>query len=101
MTGLKTLQIEGMSAKDLMQSFDKIISERVSEALKNQPINNAPPEFMSRKEVADLFAVTLPTVHNWINAGILIPYKIGAKTRFKRSEVLESPKAAKVALKGI
>ena len=98
MQSVKSLQIEQVSATDFLNSFDKIVQERVNEALKNQKANAAPPEFMTRHEVAELFAVSLPTVHNWIHAGILKPYKIGAKTRFKRSEVLASPKAAKADL---
>ncbi|MGZ4095762.1 MAG: helix-turn-helix domain-containing protein [Bacteroidia bacterium] len=31
--------------------------------------------------------MTLPTVHRWVHAGILKPYKIGNKTRFLLSEV--------------
>lgn len=98
MSVFKSVQVEQISYKDLLQSFENIVTEKVNEALKNQPTNRPTPEFLSREDVAKLFGVTLPTVHAWANAGILIPYKIGAKTRFKRSEVLASPKAMKLDL---
>lgn len=98
MSTTKTIQVEQISYKDLLQSFESIVSEKVSEALKNQPVNPPAPEFLSREDVAKIFGVTLSTVHAWMNAGILTPYKIGAKTRFKRTEVLESPKAMKLDL---
>lgn len=98
MQSVKTVQIENVNYTDLLQSFQTIVSEKVSEALSRQPTVKQLPEFLSRQDVADLFGVTLPTVHAWANAGILKPYKIGAKTRFKRNEVLDSPKAMKLDL---
>lgn len=43
---------------------------------------------MTRKEVADLFSVSLVTLHDWVNSGIIKPYKVGNRTFFKRSELL-------------
>ena len=43
---------------------------------------------MSINEVADLFQVSLPTVHSYVKKQILIKYKMGANTYFKREEVL-------------
>jgi len=99
MSTVKSVQVEQISYKDLLQSFETIVTEKVNEALKKQPTQQPTPEFLSREDVARLFGVTLPTVHAWANAGILTPYKIGAKTRFKRCEVLASPKALKANLK--
>jgi excisionase family DNA binding protein len=45
---------------------------------------------MSLEDVAELFNVSLPTVHSYVRKGILVKYKMGAKTYFKREEVLST-----------
>ena len=47
-------------------------------------------EFLTRKETAALFKVSLVTVHDWSNNGILKPYKLGNRTYYKYSELLEA-----------
>lgn len=81
------LQIEAISSNgliiELLKEFSKILDERL---LKLQPTvdGNA---FITRQEVAEMFGVSITTVHSWMNVGILKPYKIGNKTRFLLSEV--------------
>jgi excisionase family DNA binding protein len=47
-------------------------------------------DLMTRKEVAKLFDISLVTIHDWCNSGILKPYKVGNRTYFKRVEVMEA-----------
>tara|TARA_B110000879_G_C10747917_1_gene346705 strand:- start:253 stop:534 length:282 start_codon:yes stop_codon:yes gene_type:complete len=47
-------------------------------------------DLMSINEVAELFKVSLPTVHSYVKKGILVKYKMGANTYFKREEVLST-----------
>lgn len=53
------------------------------------------PEYLTREQVAKMFAVSTVTIWDWSNRGILKPYKISNKVRFLKSEVLSSPKAIK------
>ncbi|MFD1551711.1 hypothetical protein DNU06_02585 [Putridiphycobacter roseus] len=46
-------------------------------------------EFISRKETAEFFGVSLVSIHDWVNKGIIKKYKIGNKTLFKRSELVD------------
>jgi excisionase family DNA binding protein len=46
-------------------------------------------ELVTRKETAQLFDVTLPTIHEWIKKGYIYPYKLGNRTYFKMSELME------------
>jgi excisionase family DNA binding protein len=46
-------------------------------------------ELISRKEAAALLKVSLVTIHEWCNHDILHYYKMGNRTYFKRSEILE------------
>ena len=54
-------------------------------------------ELLTRKETAQLFAVSLVTIHDWCNSGILKPYKVGNRTYFKRVEVMEVVSRSNVA----
>lgn len=51
---------------------------------------------LTRTEIARLFQVTLPTIHAWMNAGILPFHRLGGRVYFKRAEVLKAMKEAKV-----
>lgn len=48
------------------------------------------PEFLTRKETAELFKVSLVTIHDWSNNGLLKAYKLGNRTYYKRSELLQA-----------
>jgi predicted DNA-binding transcriptional regulator AlpA len=77
------LQIEGLSSETLFKEFSKILDARF---LRDEPKTDE-DKFITRQAVADMFEISLPTVHSWANCGILKPYKIGNKTRFLLSEV--------------
>ena len=86
----KITQVEGIHANALLNAVEDIISRNLSTLQKPEPGNN--PEFFTRAQVAELFGVSLPTVHAWTNAGILTAYKIANKTRFKKEEVFAACK---------
>lgn len=46
-----------------------------------------PAEYLTRSEVAEMLKCDLSTIHNWTVKGKLIPYGIGNRVYFKRSEV--------------
>jgi hypothetical protein len=46
-----------------------------------------PEEFLTRTETAELLKISLVTVHQWSNQGILNPYKVGNRTYYLRKEI--------------
>ena len=46
--------------------------------------------FFSRKELAKLLKVSLPTLHEWTKDGLLKSYRIGNRILFKECEVLQA-----------
>lgn len=88
----KILQVENVSFNSLLKEFEAIITKKLLAITENKQPET---ELISRQNVADIFGITLPTVHSWTNAGILTAYKIGNKTRFKKSEVLQACKPIK------
>lgn len=45
-------------------------------------------DFLTRKETAEFFGVSVVTIHSWINEGLITSYKMGNRTYFKRSELV-------------
>lgn len=72
-----------------------LISENVIEVLKLQQHPNIATaivpekELLTRQETADLLQISKVTLHDRVNNKLLKPYKMGKRTYFRRSEVLE------------
>jgi excisionase family DNA binding protein len=85
-----TIQFIGTTPNELVELFRVTLGESIKQYY---ILTNPAPqekEVMTRKEVATLFGISLVCVHDWINKGILTPYKLGNKTYFKRSEIMET-----------
>jgi hypothetical protein len=69
-----------------------LIKESVKQSLPSPllpPVDSPLKEILTRRETANLFSISLVCLHDWIKKGILKPYKVGNKTYFKRSEIME------------
>ena len=82
----KVLQIEGVEAAQLYGLFDGLLSEVVN--LKNQLSGKQEPtDYLTRKEVSKMFNVSLVTINDWTNKGVLKAYKLANRVYFKRAEI--------------
>lgn len=81
----KGIFLEGIEREQLRAYFDSI--ERKIKELGEHMQPKEPPAFLSRKEVAATFGVTLPTVHDWTKKGLLKSYRMGNRILYKRHEV--------------
>ncbi|MDZ4785302.1 MAG: helix-turn-helix domain-containing protein [bacterium] len=67
---------------------------------KTNPLNGSnDDQLLKRTDVAQMFDVTLVTVHAWMNAGTLPFHRMGGRTFFKKSEVIESLSKIKIRKK--
>ncbi|MBO5217407.1 MAG: helix-turn-helix domain-containing protein [Alistipes sp.] len=75
-----------MMNKDLRTAADTQPIEAAMERViaKMLPKND---EYLTRKQCAERLHITLPTLHSYINKGVLVAYKIGRRTLFKSEEV--------------
>jgi hypothetical protein len=80
------LQVESITSEALVVELEKRFSKIIDSKLSKLQPPTAEDRYISRQEVADMFSITLASVHNLMNAGVLKPYKIGHKTRFLLSE---------------
>ncbi len=88
MSTIQLIQVTPIELATLISDNVKEQIESLAQGLNqlSQPQRN---EIVSRKEVAEMFNVSLVTIHEWVNNDILKPYKIGGRTFFKRSELME------------
>jgi hypothetical protein len=91
------VQINAIDAETLLLRFEEIVTAKLESAIAlvlgsqpQQTVSNN-DEWLSRKDVARMFSISLDTVDNWSKAKILNPYKKGRRVFFKRSEVELAP----------
>jgi hypothetical protein len=80
----KSIKIE-MSLADLM-AFGKSIHETATEEAKCKTSNNE-EEYFTPQQLAALMKVSLVTLWNWDNKGILSPLRIGNIKRYRKSDI--------------
>ncbi|MDG1056749.1 MAG: helix-turn-helix domain-containing protein [Flavobacteriaceae bacterium] len=96
----KTIQFIQVTPEDLVELFAEALKIQFQELSNNQKIESTPTnqrEFITRKETAELFGVSLPTIHSWTKLEILKAYKQGNRTYYKYSELLEQLYKSNVA----
>ena len=74
-----------ISPKDLYDFARELIKEAISESKKL--VREEPEEYLTREEASKILKVSLPTLWHWNNKGILKPYRLGNKIRYKKSEL--------------
>lgn len=83
----KIFQITSINGEEL----DLLIQNAITNALHNweppQPKSPGLPEYSTRKEVAQLLKISLPTLDGYINRGLIEASRIGGRIRIKRSEI--------------
>ncbi|MCE3297075.1 MAG: DNA-binding protein [Crocinitomicaceae bacterium] len=88
---MEQIQLIQVTPNELADIISENVKTQIQELAKglNNSNQESHKEILSRKEVAELFGVSLVTIHDWINTGILAPYKIGGRTFFKRSDLMQ------------
>ena len=84
---MESLLINSMRGDELAARLTAIEGaiNQIAATLKPQPAGNK--EYLTRKEVAALLQITLPTVNDWTRKGVLKAYKIGKRVYYKPLEV--------------
>ena len=70
----------------LTETILKGVERQINE-LKKTFTPKEPDDFLTRMEVAKLLKISLTTVHEYSNTGILKKYKVGNRTYFSRKEI--------------
>lgn len=78
--------LHGITPQKLRAEIREDIRRELQELSKNFTAKE-PTLWITRKEVSDLIGVSLVTIHNWSKEGVINPYKIGNRVRFKKTEI--------------
>jgi excisionase family DNA binding protein len=87
--------LEQIEHQQLVNEITTAVLSGVREIIKSKEQSTEDKENWTIDETADYLKVSKVTIHSYVRQGILKKYKIGAKTLFKKSEVLASIKAQK------
>ena len=71
--------------KEILEGVEKLLAE-----FSKQFTPKEPEVWLSRKNVSELLGISLPTIHEWGKLGILKPYKIGTRVRYRQSDIEET-----------
>jgi hypothetical protein len=85
------IQFISVNPKELAELISENVKVQIQNLARDLSELNAPQqkEILTRKEVAELFEISFVTLHEWTKNGILNPSKIGGRTFFKRSELMQ------------
>ena len=82
----KMTQVFGISPEELKESILIDVRAELKGITHNfQPTE--PPEYLTRKETANLLKVSLVTISDWNKKKILNPYRIGKLIRYRLSDI--------------
>lgn len=85
------IQLIQVSPEQLANLISESVHAQIKDLIKST--KQKPPQesvmFLTRKETAQFFQISLFTVHDWMKKGIIKPYKAGNRTYFKKSELIE------------
>jgi len=77
---------EGKSVlMSILEPFFQSVADEVISRIKGEE-----PKYYNRQELAKLLHVSLPTIHNLMNRGVIIPKRVGKKVLFSQDEIRES-----------
>ncbi len=88
MDKVEVMQVSPNELVNLIAERLKTDLQEVLSAVNKKPVNNE-DDFLTRKETAAFFKASLVSIHQWVNDGLIKPYKVGNRTYFKKAELIK------------
>jgi excisionase family DNA binding protein len=86
---VQSIQMLNITPIDLANLIKDGIKSELTELKKTLNPDHLESPHLTRRETAKFFGVSLNCVNDWTRKGILKAYKVGQRTYFKRSELLQ------------
>ncbi|HEX8268754.1 MAG TPA: helix-turn-helix domain-containing protein [Flavobacterium sp.] len=83
---MNTIQILQYTSEQFQSEIKACVKEQLNESLKQFKPKES-NEYLTRKDVADLFKVNITTVSNWQQSGKLKPLQLGSRIYFLKSDI--------------
>lgn len=78
----KLIILQGITAQELLVEIEKIVEQKMTLKLAElQHQNN--PEYKTRREIAQLLNISLPTLNDRSKLGLITSYKIGNRGLYR------------------
>jgi len=85
-----TIQLINVSQGELTQQIIEGVKPHLENFIKEHfAQQQVGKEFLTRKETAKFFDISLVCLHDWIKKGIVTHYKCGNRTYFNRAELVQ------------
>ena len=85
----QTIQLLNITPHDLTNLIKEGIKSELLELKNTLNPESLESPHLTRKATADFFGISLNCVNDWTRKGILKAYKVGQRTYYKRSELLQ------------
>ena len=86
--------LQGISAQGLLVEIERIVEQKLTQKFAElQPKKSL--EYKTRKEIAQLLNISLPTLNDWSKLGLITSYKIGNRVLYRTDEINEAVKKRK------
>ena len=84
--------------KSILESIAQMVADKLANKISLSAPTSEPKtaKKLTRKEVAEMLHISLPTLHSYINKGLVIPQKIGGRVLFDAVEVEQAMESNKV-----
>lgn len=79
--------------EELKETFSEVVKKEFEIFSKQNPKSDE--DLITRSETAKILGISLATLHDFTQRGIVPAYRLGTRIRYKKSEVLDSLKAIK------
>ena len=87
---LENLILQALDRDAIAKTVAGILAPQIANAI----ASNTPEKPLTREEAALYLQISLPTLHDWVNRGLIKAHKIEGRTYFLQSELLEVIKKA-------
>jgi excisionase family DNA binding protein len=84
---MKQIILYGITLEELLLHIEQLIDAKLNIKSKQ---NEKETLYITRKEVAKLLKISLPTLHDYTKMGWLKSYRIGNRVLYKESDVIQS-----------
>jgi excisionase family DNA binding protein len=85
----QSIQLLNITTNDLTNLIKEGIKSELTELKKTLNPESLESPHLTRRQTAEFFGVSLNCVNDWTRKGILKAYKVGQRTYFKRSELMQ------------
>lgn len=81
---MKNVLLYELSIEELVEKTAEKVAERLKDML---PEVEKKQEYLTRKQVADILQLSLPTLSEYSKNGLIPSYRLGRSIRYKKTEI--------------